>query len=213
MLIKLASSMLISLIFVILPAVGNLAILHAAHLWILLALGVLVSVLQPHYNPFTIADMSRDRGTGAQIIWSVFAVQLAATLEAAYLRYPQSVDWDLVAVIALMTAAIGLALRTWAVFTLGHLFTLHLSVAKGHRLIRSGPYALIRHPSYLGAFLLFMGMVMALHAWFSALAGAFLLPLAFLRRMHREENMLNEEFGDDYKAYCADVKMILPGIW
>ncbi|MBU1693049.1 MAG: isoprenylcysteine carboxylmethyltransferase family protein [Verrucomicrobia bacterium] len=210
---KLVSGVVISSIFVIMPALGNLAILRAAQLWILLALGVLASVLQPGYNPFTIARRARDKGTGAQIIWSVYAVQLAAIMEAAYLRYPQSVAWDSVAVIALIVAAIGLSLRTWAVLTLGRLFTMHIAVEKGHRFVRSGPYARIRHPSYLGAFLLYVSTTIFLHAWFSAIAAVLILPLAFLRRIHREECVLKEEFGAEYESYCAEVKMILPGIW
>lgn len=211
--IKVVFSFILSSLFVIVPTLGNIDILRAAHLWILLALGFLASVLQPGYNPFTIAGKARDKGTGAQIIWSVYVVQLAATMEAAYLRYPKSVAWDSIAVIALIVAAIGLSLRTWAVLTLGNRFTMHIAVEKGHRLIRSGPYAIVRHPSYLGAFLLFMAMTVFLHAWFSALAAAVLLPLAFLRRIHREEAILKEAFGAEYEAYCADVKMILPGIW
>ena len=78
---------------VILPALGNMEILHAPHLWILLGIGTLASVLQPAYNPFSILLKKGDRGTGAQIIWSIYLVQLAATLEAAYLRYPHSLGF------------------------------------------------------------------------------------------------------------------------
>ncbi len=210
---RLILGVIISAMLVILPVLGNIDILRAPHLWILMAIGIVSSILQPGYNPFTIALSAGDSGTGAQIIWSVYATQLAAILEAAYLRYPRSVEWDAISVIALVIAALGLALRTWAVFSLGNFFTMHISVEKGHRIIRSGPYAVIRHPSYLGAFLMYVFTTVFLHSWFSAGVAAIILPFAFVRRILREENVLKEAFGAEYESYRTSVKMILPCVW
>lgn len=203
----------ISLLVLVLPVLGNTAILRAPHLWILLAYGVLASVFQPEYNPFTITAKAQDRGTGAQIIWSVYITQLAAILEAAYLRYPRSVQWDLTATIAIVAAMLSLALRTWAVLTLGNLFTMHIDVQEGHSIVRKGPYRIVRHPSYLGAFIMYVSTIIFLHAWFSLIAAALILPFAFLRRIHYEEELLRVEIGEEYEAYRQQVKKILPGIW
>lgn len=202
-----------SFLIAIPPTLGNLDILRAPHIWILLALGVMASALQPGYNPFTIGSSAGDKGTGSQIIWSVYATQLAVILEATYLRYPRSIEWDMVAIMALVAALLGLALRTWAVYTLGNLFTMHISVGKGHRIIRSGPYAVIRHPSYAGAFVLYVASAVFMHAWFSAVASALILALAFIRRIHREETVLKEAFGKEYESYCTEVKRVIPGVW
>ena len=67
--------------------------------------------------------------------------------------------------------------------------------------------------SYLGAFIMYLSTVALLHAWFSLIATALILPFAFLRRIHYEEELLQEEFGSEYDAYCLKVKKILPGIW
>lgn len=203
----------ISSLVIILPVLGNPAILRAPHIWILLAFGVLASVFQPAYNPFTITVKPGDRGTGAQIIWSVYMTQLAAILETAYLRYPRSVQWDLTAVIALVAMTLGLGLRTWAVSTLGSLFTMHISVRKDHCIIRSGPYRIVRHPGYLGAFILYISTTVFLHSWFSAVAATVILPFAFLRRIHYEEELLTEECGAEYESYRSEVRKILPWIW
>lgn len=213
MLKRLFLGVVVSAVLVLMPVLGNVAVLRAPHLWILLMIGVLASVFQPGYNPFTIVSSAGDKGTGAQIIWSVYAVQLAAILEATYLRYPRSVEWDATAVIALAAAALGLALRTWAVLTMGKFFTMHISVEQGQRIVRSGPYAMVRHPSYLGAFVLYLSTTVFLHAWFSAIAAAVVLPCAFLRRVYREEKALKEKFGAEYESYCTGVKRLLPGIW
>lgn len=198
---------------VILPVLGNAEILHAAHLWILLGIAVLASLLQPAYNPLAILFSSGDQGTGAQIIWSIYLVQLAATLEAAYLRYPNSVGWDAAALIALGGCIVGLAIRTWAVLTLGELFTMHISIEKNHQVIRTGPYALVRHPSYLGAFILYLSAAAFLHAWYATFAALILFPLAFLRRIGVEEERLQAEFSQDYEAYSKQSKKIIPFVW
>lgn len=204
---------LMASLVVIAPALGNPNILASAHLWILLGLGVSASVLQPAYNPLAILFSSGDRGTGAQIIWSVYLVQLAATLEAAYLRYPHSVAWDAAALIALSGCVVGLAIRTWAVLTLGPLFTMHISIEKDHQVIRNGPYAFVRHPSYLGAFVLYLSAAAFLHAWYATLAALIVLPLAFLRRIGVEEERLRAEFGLDYEIYAMKSKKIIPFVW
>jgi len=210
---RLILGIVISALVVVLPVLGNAEILRAPHMWILILLGILASVFQPSYNPFTITTKPKDKGTGAQIIWSVYLTQLAAILEATYLRYPRSVQWDLAASIAVGGAMLGLALRTWAVLTLGNLFTMHIDIQEGHSVVRRGPFAIVRHPSYLGAFIMYVSTVVLLHAWFSLIAAVLILPFAFLRRIHYEEELLKGNLGSEYDAYCLKVKKILPGVW
>ena len=210
---KLILGICISFFVVILPVLGNTEILRAPHLWILILLGILASIFQPGYNPFTITVKPRDKGTGAQIIWSVYLTQIAAILEATYLRYPKSVQWDLTASIAVGAALLGLGLRTWAVLTLGSLFTMHIDIQKDHSLVTKGPFRIVRHPSYLGAFIMYVATIVFLHAWFSVIVAVLVLPFAFLRRIHYEEGLLRDGLGEEYEAYCLKVKRFLPGIW
>lgn len=210
---RLILGIVISFLVVILPVLGKTEILRAPHMWILILLGILASIFQPSYNPFTITAKPKDKGTGAQIIWSVYLTQLAAILEATYLRYPHSVQWDLTASIAIGAAVLGLALRTWAVLTLGSLFTMHIDIQKDHSIVTKGPFRIVRHPSYLGAFIMYVATIIFLHAWFSLIVAALVLPFAFLRRIHYEEELLEGFFWEEYEAYRRRVKRFLPGIW
>jgi len=207
------TGILISSLVIVIPSIGASAILCTAHIWILWIFGVLASILQPAYNPFTITVKAKDGGTGAQIIWSVYITQLGLILESAYLRYPESVEWDIPACIALLGMAAGLALRSWAVLKLGKFFTLHIEIQEGHTVIRTGPYRFVRHPSYLGAFLLYISTTVFFHTWFSMCAALILLPLAFYRRICYEDRMLIKEFGNEYESYRLAVKGFIPGIW
>ncbi len=203
----------ISLLVVILPLLGNGEILRALHIRVMIVFAFLASIFQPAYNPVTIAARRDDRGTGAQIIWSVYITQLAAILECAYMRYPESVEWDIAAIAALVFMSLGLALRTWAVVALGDFFTMHLAIQEKHTVIRRGPYSIVRHPSYLGAFILYSSTTLFLHAWFSLVFALPALTLAFLRRIYYEEEMLKKEFGDVYKTYQSQVKKCIPWVW
>ena len=213
MLKKLVQGCVIGCLLVLLPVMGNLQMLRAPHPWILFLLGILASLLQPAYQPFAIAGIQRDRGTGAQILWSVYVTQLAAIVEATYVRFPQSIRWDLTTTLALTAVGLGLVLRTWAVRTLGRLFTMHIDIQKGHVLVCEGPFRLVRHPSYLGALITYLATTVLLHAWFSLLIAAVLLPVAFVRRIRYEEEALLATFGEPYEAYRLTVKRMLPWIW
>ena len=210
---RLLKAIVVSSFVAFLPALGNLDVLCSPPIVILWVFGIAASILQPDYNPFTIAAKQGDRGTGAQIIWSVYITQLAAVLECAYLRYPESVEWNGATIAAIVGMTLGLALRSWAVFTLGNLITMHIAVQENHTVIRRGPYRIVRHPSYLGAFVMYVSTTVLLHAWFSTVAAVVILPFAFVRRISYEENLLREQFGREYETYCSGVKRLFPGIW
>ena len=210
---KAIQTVAVPLCFVLLPTVMNADILLHPQVWILVAFGIVAAICQPDYRPLAREDHQYDRGTCKQIVWSVFLTQLAAILDATYVRYPESVCWDAVSSCALAAMTLGLALRTWAVVTLGKLFTMHITTRADHTVVRKGPYHLVRHPSYLGAFIMYVSTTLFLHAWIASIATGAILLFAFMRRIHHEEDLLKKELGEAYEAYGARVKGLLPGIW
>ena len=115
---------------------------------------------------------------------------------------------------ALLAMGAGLALRTWAIATLGGWFTLRVGVKTAQRLVDEGPYRLMRHPSYAGAFLAFVASAVLLRAWMAAALGAVALHAAFRRRIHHEERVLAVELPG-YRAYMTRTGALLPrlGPW
>lgn len=210
---RLMTGFVLSFLIFIGPVLWNIQALRAPNLWILFAFGIVASLCQPGYNPFTILAQPGDRGTGAQIIGSVYLTQLGAVLECVYVRYPGSLQWDATATIALGTMIVGLALRTWAVLTLGRFFTMHMTLQNDQPVIRDGPYRWVRHPSYLGASIMYTSTTAFLHAWIAGAATVIILPMAFTRRMRFEEELLLQRFGQEYESYRRDVWKVLPGIW
>ena len=90
-------------------------------------------------------------------------------------------------------------------------FSPGLQIRKNHRLVTTGVYERIRHPMYAAHLLWATAQLLLLHNW---IAGpAFLvasLPL-YMARIPREEEMMEERFGDEYRRYAERTGRVLPG--
>jgi len=210
---KLVQGIIFSLVLGIVPALWNTDVLKYPQLWIMVIIGTLANVWQPAYKPFDRNAPAQDRGTALQILWSICLVQLAAIVEAVYVRYPESFYWNTISSIAFTLMILGLVIRTWAVYTLGAFFTWHVTTQTGQRVIRNGPYKWARHPSYTGAVLTYVFGPVFLHAWFTLIIALVAIPLAFARRIRIEESYLKQNLGSEYEKYCKEVRALIPGIW
>ena len=120
--------------------------------------------------------------------------------------------WAPVAAGLAMLAA-GVALRTWAILTLGRLFKFVVVIQDGHRVVAAGPYRLLRHPSYTGALVAFLGIGIALDSWLSALTLVLIPLFAILVRIHVEEAELTNALGQEYTTYASRTRRLVPGLW
>jgi len=107
----------------------------------------------------------------------------------------------------------GMALRIWAMAVLGRFFTYNVALRDGHQLIRSGPYRVLRHPSYSALMLSFFGYGVALNHWLSVAVIVVPVFLAFNRRIAVEEAVLSGHFGDDYAQYKRHTWRLVPLIY
>lgn len=107
----------------------------------------------------------------------------------------------------------GLTLRWWSFNALGQYFTYTVMVSSDQQVIATGPYRVLRHPSYTGILLACTGIGLAAANW-AGVAGLTLLPLALiLRRIHVEENALQATLGDSYRCYASSHKRLVPLVW
>jgi protein-S-isoprenylcysteine O-methyltransferase Ste14 len=108
---------------------------------------------------------------------------------------------------------LGLAIRVWAVATLGRAFRTTVEVDPDQAVVSSGPYRWVRHPSYTGLLLILAGFGLGLGNLLP-LAICVALPLpALLRRIHVEEAELTRVLGDPYRDYQVRTKRLIPGVW
>jgi protein-S-isoprenylcysteine O-methyltransferase Ste14 len=140
---------------------------------------------------------------GAGIVAAVAAHSVAPEL-----RMPASLRMAGVLVMWL-----GLALRVWAIASLGSAFRTTVEVEPGQAVVSSGPYMWIRHPSYAGLLLIVAGFGAALGNWLS-LAACVVLPLpAIVWRIHVEEAELSRVLGQAYRTYQSDRARLIPRLW
>lgn len=184
--------------------------LYLPQLWIVASFGLFVNMLQPSYRPFEGSRTPEDRGTAAQILWTVYLTQGAALLELVW-RRREALPLDWVTWGALLTMVGGLTLRTSAVVVLGRWFTWNVSVQTGQELVSRGPYRYLRHPSYTGALLVFVASCVLLRSWVAAVLATAALTVAFRRRIRYEEALLVKTLPG-YPAYVSRTGGLLPRI-
>lgn len=91
--------------------------------------------------------------------------------------------------------------------------SINVAIASDHRLVESGPYRFVRHPSYTGALMLFLGLGVAMGNWLSVVIISVPIFLAFWWRMRIEEAALLEALGETYRSYMNRTKRLIPMIY
>lgn len=197
----------------ILPALPRAGALRHSQLWILALITLIAQLFQPTYKPIDKSAPRHDRSTAAQIVWSVYLTQLMGVIEAVYYRYPESFQANPIDIVAFVLMLVGLGFRTWSIHELGKFFTWHITVQPGQPVIQTGPYRVVRHPSYCGALLMYCSTLIFIHSWITALIAPIVIGTAFLRRIHYEEAWLKQYIGREYDNYSRHVKRLIPFVW
>jgi protein-S-isoprenylcysteine O-methyltransferase Ste14 len=174
--------------------------------WVVLELGLRVrETVQGR------GSTARDRATRALIGVSIGAAFVLVALTASRGTTSRIADPHRAA--GLIVIWLGLAIRVWAIAALGRAFRTTVEVDAAQAVVSTGPYRWVRHPSYTGLLLIVIGFGLAAGNWL-ALGICVVLPLpALLRRIHVEEAELTRVLGDRYRAYQAQTKRLIPGVW
>jgi protein-S-isoprenylcysteine O-methyltransferase Ste14 len=122
-------------------------------------------------------------------------------------------DYQLPAWMGWMGAAIyavGLWLLWRAHADLGQNWSHTLELRQGHQLVTSGIYGRIRHPMYAFGWLLGIAQALLLWNWVVAVAGLVSFALIYFQRVSREEQMMLDQFGQEYRAYMNRTGRVIP---
>jgi protein-S-isoprenylcysteine O-methyltransferase Ste14 len=112
-------------------------------------------------------------------------------------------------VLAVSLTAIGIAFAIWARFYIGDNWSSAVSIKVDHELIRTGPYAWVRHPIYSGLLLAMIGTALARREPRGLLA-VVLLWLGFWIKSRMEEGFMRKTFGDEYQEYSRATGALIP---
>src|SRR5436190_22841742 len=152
----------------------------------------------------------QDRST-LGIIWLVIASSvIAGVFVALNFRAAALPHGRIFASAGLVLFVAGLFLRWWAIITLGRFFTVDVTIEKDHELVERGPFRMVRHPSYTGVLLAFVGFALTLRNWAALLIVLVPISAAFIRRMNVEEEALSKALGSRYADYMRRTKRLVP---
>jgi len=107
----------------------------------------------------------------------------------------------------------GLGLRWWCFQTLGRYFTFSVMTSADQSVITSGPYRVLRHPSYAGILLIVLGLGLTLGDWLSLAAIMVFIGIGLLNRIRVEEAALSEALGPRYTDFASTRKRLVPYVW
>ncbi len=180
---------------------------------ILLASEIALALAKRSKLPGSRGAAGRDRWT-LPLLWTVIfsgiftGFFLRGALPQGRIPHP-----EIVYLTGLFLFVVGLIIRWIAIVHLGRFFTVNVAIAEDHELIQTGPYRYVRHPSYTGTLLIFLGFGLCTLNYFS-LAAVFLpITAAFIWRMNVEEHALRDAFGERYRDYSSHTRRILPLVY
>jgi protein-S-isoprenylcysteine O-methyltransferase Ste14 len=96
---------------------------------------------------------------------------------------------------------------------LGRNWSVTLEIRDRHSLVTSGVYRHVRHPMYSAFWLWAIAQALLLPNWIAGPAGLVGFGTLFFLRIGREEQLMIEAFGDEYRDYMRRTSRVLPGIY
>jgi protein-S-isoprenylcysteine O-methyltransferase Ste14 len=176
-------------------------------LWLLSEIAIVITTKRQRKN---VVVEKKDKGSFWFIIFGVF-ICVFLIFQCHYAKWGY-VDTSISNIGAILVI-VGVCIRVWAVSALGKHFSMMVSVASQQKIIQHGPYRVIRHPSYTGALVTFIGLGLAFNTWIGSLIMFVFFVIVYGYRIRIEEKALIERFPDEYPSYVQNTWRLIPFIW
>jgi protein-S-isoprenylcysteine O-methyltransferase Ste14 len=151
---------------------------------------------------------NKDKGSYRVIVFASYAMIFIAFMLRSFEIGTYYGDLQYIGFILIV---VGIFLREWSVWVLGKHFTVRVQVREKAKLVTQGPYKYIRHPSYTGGFLTFLGIPLAIGTWTGTLVAFVVSIIVYQYRISVEEVALLEAFGTEYGEYKRRTWRLFPG--
>lgn len=155
---------------------------------------------------------NEDKSSLATIWITIFMVIPLSVFIATFFRAPIFRN-DNYEYVGLIVIGIGIIIRFIAVNSLGKFFTVDVTIRQEHQLKQDGFYKIVRHPSYSGSILSFVGFGISLNNWVSLFVVTIAIFTAFMKRIRIEEAVLQSRFGEEYTSYAKKTYRLIPWVY
>jgi protein-S-isoprenylcysteine O-methyltransferase Ste14 len=172
-------------------------------------------IVRKYYEYRNRKGLSVLKGAGILAITFLFIVGIGMVVPLVYIfsqvmdfanySRPEWIMW--IGVVLLFVATIML----WRSHSdLGRHWTPTPTILEKHKLVTEGIYKHIRHPIYSAHFVWAIGQILVLPNWIAGLSFIITMTPLYLHRVGKEEKMMINEFGDDYKKYMKRTGRLFP---
>lgn len=194
---------------------GTRTVVQVRILWLLLCLlWIAAEIRLARKNRVERTSVSDCEEQSQRILWITLSTGVVSALIFKTLAWaPIPIDYLSRQVVAFLLFAAGLCLRYFSVDRLGPFFTTNVSIRHGHKLIISGPYRWVRHPSYTGLLIALAAAGLAMGDLFALLLLTVPGFFAFRFRIGIEEKLLDKKFGAVYRKYRKQTWKLLPWLY
>ena len=184
---------------------------------ILAATVVMIAIRAPHGHGSRRVKVIKSYKTPLEAVllilaWVGFSIPLiwVASPVFSFAEYPLR-SGPLISGVVCFVIGLWLFYRSHA--DLGTNWSITLEVREGHRLVTQGVYRRVRHPMYSALFLYSLGQALVIPNWVAGLSNLVAFAILFALRVGAEERMMAQQFGNEYAAYTARTKRIIPHLW
>lgn len=210
---KIVLSIISNIIMVFLPLLGNPSLILNPKIIVIIIGSVCVWLTQPAFSVAETSEKKQSDKFSVILILSMSMISgVVPILDWAYFNGDKN-NFSWMTVTGVIMIVTGVLFRAWSVRTLGKYFTPTVQIKDEHQLIRSGPYRIIRHPSYFAAFLSMAGAAVLLESLTGIAVTVIAMSFAYYVRIGIEEQKLIEHFGNRYREYMLDTKRIIPFVF
>lgn len=180
-------------------------------LWVVSELAVFVRTIgSVGVRAHVASNRRQDRLSGPVLIFGIsLAIAVGSSLAHRFPGTAVTFARPQLFAVGAVIAILGIALRWYAIITLGRFFSMRVQTTADQQVVESGPYRLVRHPSYTGAMLTIAGVLMMSTSWLALACFTIALP-GFAYRIAVEEQVLASGIGAPYRDYMRRSKRLIP---
>jgi protein-S-isoprenylcysteine O-methyltransferase Ste14 len=184
---------------------------YALVFWCIFALWIILEIIASRTKRSPDSSRTRDHGSLLLIV-ILWCTGIAADFLLSFFLPQASISAGrrLAFVVGIVLMLCGIALREYSISVLGKYFTFDVALDSAHRLVETGPYRYIRHPSYTGALVTLFGFGLALGNWAGLAAALSCMAFAYTYRIRVEEAALTAGLGEPFKQYVSRTWRLVP---